>query len=116
LLITSEGLEELRAQGYAVHSGDLGENFTTAGLDRHQIHLGHRFRVGQSIIEITKMRVPCATLDRFNDPVQPKIQNSLYDRQVKAGDSSSARWGLGGFYARILKAGLVRAGDSICLL
>lgn len=116
LLITSEGLNELRNQGYAVYPGALGENFTTADVDRRKIHLGDRLRVGAALVEITKMRVPCGTLDRFNEPALPRIQEMLYDLQVKAGDTSSPRWGLGGFYARVLEEGLVHAGDSISRL
>ncbi len=113
LLITGEGLAELRALGFSVNPGSLGENFTTQGLDRRRIQLGSRLRVGSALIEITKMRVPCATLDRFNSPHLPKIQEALYDRKVKAGDTSSPRWGLGGFYARVIEPGPVRHGDSI---
>jgi MOSC domain-containing protein YiiM len=116
LLITSEGLEELRAQGYAVYAGDLGENFTTVGLDRKQIRIGDRYRAGQAVIEIVKMRVPCSTLDVYNTSGTTRIQEALFDAQVKAGDASSPRWGLGGFYARVVKPGLVRAGDRISLL
>jgi MOSC domain-containing protein YiiM len=35
---------------------------------------------------------------------------------VQAGDSNSERWGLSGFYASVIQAGTVRAGDSIALL
>ena len=112
-MITSEGLDELRAQGYAVYPGALGENFTTAGLDRRSIHPGDRYRVGLAVVEITKMRAPCATLDVFNEPDLPRIQDAVYDAQVKAGDASSTRWGLAGFYARVLEGGLVRMGDPI---
>lgn len=116
LLITAEGLEELRDQGYAVHPGALGENFTTQGIDRRRIQLGAQLRVGATLIEITKMRVPCATLDRFNKPAIPKIQEALFDRQVKAGDTSSRRWGLGGFYARVIEPGLVKTSDPITVI
>jgi MOSC domain-containing protein YiiM len=113
LLITSETLEELRTQGYGVYAGALGENFTTAGLDRGHIRIGDRYCAGQAIIEITKLRVPCATLNVFNAPGLPRIQDAVYDQRVKAGDAASSRWGLGGFYARVLEAGLVQTGDPI---
>ncbi len=116
LLITSEGLEQLRAQGYAVYAGDLGENFTTVGLDRKQIRIGDRYQAGQAVIEIVKMRSPCSTLDLYNPGGSRPIQDALFDAQVKAGDASSPRWGLGGFYARVVKPGLVRPGDRISLL
>lgn len=113
LLITSEGLDELRAQGYGVYPGALGENFTTAGLDRRNILIGSRFRVGACIIEIAGMRVPCAALDVYNEAGLAPIQQAVFDADVKAGNRSSERWGLGGFYARVLREGMVRAGDPV---
>ena len=112
LLITSEGIDELIAQGYPLHSGALGENFTVAGLDRRQMRIGQRYRVGDVLIELTKMRAPCATLTVYG----PSIGQAVYDRQVKAGDASSPRWGLGGFYARVLRGGVVRPRDIIQLV
>jgi MOSC domain-containing protein YiiM len=94
----------------------LGENFTTAGLDRRQIRIGDRYRAGQATIEITRMRVPCSTLDRYNNPGGPRIQDAIFDARVKENDPASPRWGLAGFYARVERPGLVRAGDRISLL
>jgi MOSC domain-containing protein YiiM len=112
LLITSEGLDELTAQGYPVFGGALGENLTTVGLDRRMIRLGQRYRVGSIVLEISKMRSPCATLDVYG----PSIKQAIYDPQVNAGDVSSPRWGLAGFYARVLRTGSVRPKDIIELI
>lgn len=112
LLITSEGLDGLIAQGYPVFAGALGENLTTAGLDRRLIRIGQRYRVGDVVLEISKMREPCATLDVYG----PSIKQAVYDAQVKAGDASSPRWGLAGFYARVLKSGFIRLKDIIELI
>jgi MOSC domain-containing protein YiiM len=112
LLITSEGIGQLIAQGYPVFPGALGENLTTMGLDRRQMRLGQRYRIGEVMIEITKMRAPCTSLDVYG----PSIKHAVYDAQVKAGDASSPRWGLGGFYARVLHSGTVRPKDIIELV
>jgi len=112
LLITSEGIGQLIAQGYPVYPGALGENLTTLGLDRRQMRIGQRYRVGEVMLEITKMRAPCVTLDVYG----PSIKNAVYDAQVKAGDASSPRWGLAGFYARVLRSGLIRPKDIIGLI
>ncbi len=37
LLITSEGIDELIAQGFTVFPGAMGENLTTQGLDRRTL-------------------------------------------------------------------------------
>ncbi|HEY6392713.1 MAG TPA: MOSC domain-containing protein [Bryobacteraceae bacterium] len=111
LLIASEGIDELVAQGFALFYGALGENLTTSGIDRRQMRVGQRYRAGEVFFELTKLRGPCATLN-----VYPGIQPAIYDPQVKAGDTSSARWGLGGFYARVLRGGTIRQHDIIALV
>jgi len=112
LLITSEGIEELIAQGYPLFNGALGENLTVTGLDRRQMRVGQRYRAGDVFLELTKLRSPCATLDLYG----PSVKQAVYDSQVRAGDASTPRWGLGGFYARVLKAGTLRPGDIIALV
>jgi len=112
LLITSEGLQELVAQGYPVFAGALGENLTTAGLDRRQMRIGQRYRVGDVMIELTKMRQPCTTLDVYG----PSIKQAVYDAQVRDRDARSPRWGLAGFYARVLRSGCIRTEDIIELV
>jgi len=112
LLMTSEGIDELIAQGYALYPGALGENLTTKGLDRRQLRVGQRYRTGEALLEITKIRTPCTALDVYD----PSLKLAIYDAQVKAGDQSSPRWGLSGFYARVLKAGVIRPHDIIALV
>lgn len=112
LLITSEGIDELIAQGYPLFAGALGENFTTRGLDRHQMRIGQRYRAGDVLLEITKLRMPCNTLNIYG----PSIKEAIYDDRVKAGDWLSPLWGLSGFYARVLQSGFVRPGAIIDLV
>jgi MOSC domain-containing protein YiiM len=112
LLITSEGIEELSALGFPLYPGALGENLTTRGLDRRGLRIGQRYRIGAIIIELTKVREPCAQLN----PYGPGIQKAIYDVQVQAGDPQSSRWGLSGFYASVVQPGAIRPGDPITLL
>ncbi len=112
LVISSEGIHELVAQGFPLYHGALGENLTTQGLDRRQMRAGQRFRAGEVVFEITKRRSPCSTLDIYG----PGIQRAIFDAQVKAGDPSSPRWGLSGFYARVLTPGVIRPHDIITLV
>jgi MOSC domain-containing protein YiiM len=112
LLVTSEGIEELKAQGFPLFYGALGENLTTRGLDRRCLRAGQRYRVGNAILELTRLREPCATIEAYG----PGIGRAVYDAQIQAGDPSSPRWGLGGFYASVVRTGGVRTGDPIVLL
>jgi MOSC domain-containing protein YiiM len=112
LLITSEGLDALAAQGFPVYHGALGENLTTRGLDRRLLRLGQRFRAGQAIIELTQVRLPCDTLSVYGTG----IQAAMYDARAQAGDAASKVWGMSGFYASVIEPGTLRPGDSIALL
>jgi MOSC domain-containing protein YiiM len=112
LLVASEAIDELIARGYLLFPGALGENITTRGIDRRQMRVGQRYRVGEAVVELTKVRAPCATLDVYG----PAIKKEVYDPQVKAGDPSSPRWAMSGFYASIVRSGNIRQNDIIALV
>jgi MOSC domain-containing protein YiiM len=109
LLITAEGIDELVARGYPLFAGALGENLTTRGIDRRELRLRQRLRVGDAEIVLTEIRTPCATLDVYGSG----IQAAMFDAQVQAGDPESPRWGLSGFYASTVHTGTIRTGDAI---
>lgn len=113
LIATREGIEELVSLGYPLFPGALGENITTQGIDRRQLRVGQRFRLGpEAIIELTKPRGPCSALD----PYGPGLQKAIYDAEVKRANAESPRWGLSGLYARVLQPGKLRAGDPVWLI
>jgi MOSC domain-containing protein YiiM len=117
LLIASELIDQLAAEGFPVFYGALGENFTTRGLDPRQWRTGQRFRMpGGLILELTTVRVPCSTLDIYRHPNGRPIQQEIYDKVVKAGDPSSPKWALSGFYASVVQPGPVEPGVPIVLL
>jgi MOSC domain-containing protein YiiM len=112
LLVTIEGVDELVSRGFPLFAGALGENLTTRGLDRRALRLGQRLRVGAAVIELTRIRTPCATLDVYGSGVQA----AMYDARVQKGHTDSPLWGLSGFYASVVQPGVVRPGDEIVLL
>ena len=112
LWITSEGLAELRAQGYNLQPGSLGENITTKGIDRRQLRRGQRWRLGEIEIEITKRRAPCKQLLHYGEG----IHRSIFDERVKANDPSSPLWGLSGVYCAVVRSGTIHPGDPVILL
>ena len=78
--------------------GYVGENFTTAGLNLQSINVGDRLRVGDCLIQITNVRVPCSSLNQWH-PDLLKIIN-----------------GRSGWLARVIEPAIVRPGDPIELL
>jgi MOSC domain-containing protein YiiM len=112
LLMTAEGIDELAAQGFPVYFGALGENITTRGVDRRSLRIGQRFRIGEAVIVLTEVRLPCGTLNVYG----AGIQAAAYDARTMAGDTTSPVWGMSGFYASVAEPGILRPGDSIALL
>jgi MOSC domain-containing protein YiiM len=112
LIVTIEGLEELKSSGYPLYAGALGENLTTRGIDRKTMRSGQRYRAGGVLLELTKVRRPCQTLS----PYGPGIQSAIFDASVKAGNSESPLWGLSGFYAAVIEPSEIRPGDIITLV
>ncbi len=108
LLVTAEGVDELVARGFPLFYGAMGENLTTRGLDRRLLRSGQRFRAGEAIIELTFLRQPCASLEVYS----PELTKQIHEKDMHP---SHPAWGLGGFYAAVLKPGWVRAGDTIAL-
>jgi MOSC domain-containing protein YiiM len=112
LLIAAELVDDLAARGYHVFYGALGENLTTRGIRLSDLRIGDRLRVGSALLEITQPRGPCTALDIYGQ----SLKNEIYDAKVKAYDSTSPRWGMSGFYTRVLEEGLVRVEDPIVQL
>src|ERR1043166_57362 len=85
LLITTEGLDEIRARGFPVYPGALGENLTTRGLDRRPLRFGAKCGCGRAVICLTEIRMPCHTVSVYGKG----IQDAMYDLRVMQGDHSA---------------------------
>ena len=104
LVISAEDVEELAREGFPVEPGSLGENLTVRGIECRGLRSGMRFRAGGALLELTKLRQPCAQLERYNGGRTGLIQAALLRLHAR-----------GGFYAAVLEEGEVRAGDIIAL-
>lgn len=112
LIVASEAVEELKARGYPLFYGALGENLTTRGLEMRDLRIGDHLRAGGTVLEITQPREPCSALDVYGE----FLKREIYDQRVKAGDYTSPLWGMSGFKASVVRAGPVRLGDIIAIV
>src|SRR6202022_987595 len=75
-LIHAELFDELRAKGFGVKPGELGENITTAGIDLLALPTGTRLHFGASaVVEITGLRNPCIQSDNFQKAFLPQTMH-----------------------------------------
>jgi MOSC domain-containing protein YiiM len=106
-LMHAELFDELRAKGFAVRPGDLGENVTTEGIDLLALPAGARLHLGESaVVEITGLRNPCIQLDRF----QRGLMAATLGRDA---DGNLVR--KAGIMGIVISQGDVRPGDTIRL-
>lgn len=104
-LIHSELHDELRAQGFAVEPGQLGENVTTRGLDLLALPRGTLLRLGpHAVVEVTGLRNPCQQINTF----RPGMLKAVVDT-----DGAGNLVRKAGIMSIVLAGGPVRAGDQI---
>jgi MOSC domain-containing protein YiiM len=104
-LIHAELHDELRATGFAVAAGEMGENVTTRGLDLLGLPVGTRLYLGAAaVVEVTGLRNPCAQLDR----IQAGLMAATLERDERGHLIRKA-----GVMAIVVVGGDVRLGDSI---
>jgi MOSC domain-containing protein YiiM len=106
-LIHAELLDELRAAGFTVAAGQMGENVTTRGVDLLGLPTGARLRLGAAaVVEVTGLRNPCRQLDNF----QPGLMGATLDRDAAGNLVRKA-----GIMGIVLTGGDVREGDPITI-
>jgi MOSC domain-containing protein YiiM len=104
-LIHAELFDELRAAGFAVTPGEMGENVTTRGIPLLALPTGTRLHFGEgAIAEVTGLRNPCAQLNR----VRPGLMAATLERDAEGNLVRKA-----GIMAIVLTGGEVRPGDPI---
>jgi MOSC domain-containing protein YiiM len=104
-LLHSEVFDEVRAKGYEVVPGQLGENVCTRGLDLLGLPTGTKLAVGDEVLlEVTGIRNPCKQINAH----RAGLMDALLDR---AEDGSLIR--KAGIMSIVLQGGTVKPGDQI---
>jgi MOSC domain-containing protein YiiM len=104
-LIHGELHDELRAAGFTLAPGQMGENITTRGIDLLALPTGTRLRLGpEAVVKVTGLRNPCNQLNG----IQPGLMNAVLDRDADGNLIRKA-----GVMGIVLVGGDVRPGDAI---
>jgi len=83
----------------ALQYGALGENFTIEGLLETEVFVGDKLVIGELQFAVTKLREPCF---KFNAALG-----------YKGAAKAMVQSGYSGWYLRVLKTGMVSAGERI---
>ena len=95
-LLAIESINKMRSLGFDLGPGDFAENLTTEGVDLVSIPIGTKLSVGQDIIlEMTQIGKECHTACAIRRQVGQCIMPEE------------------GVFTRVIRGGLVRAGDQI---
>jgi MOSC domain-containing protein YiiM len=104
-LVHEELQKELRAAGFAVSAGTVGENITTRDLDLLTLPTGTRLHLGDAaIIEVTGLRKPCRQLDGY----QQGLTAAVLGRDAEGNPLYKC-----GVMAVVIAGGEVKPGDAI---
>ncbi|WP_327086424.1 MOSC domain-containing protein [Nonomuraea sp. NBC_01738] len=85
--------------GRELRDGQFGENLTITGLDPQRALLGERWRIGDTLLEVSGPRVPCVVFRNWLD------EPAWVKRFTEAGRT--------GAYLSVVETGHVGAGDAI---
>lgn len=95
-LLAVESIDKMRRLGFELGPGDFAENLTTEGLELASLPVGTEIATGDEVLlEVTQIGKEChrgcAIYQEIGKCIMPKE----------------------GIFARVLRGGIVRAGDSI---
>jgi len=87
-LLAAESIDKMTAKGAKVSPGDFAENITTEGLNLHELSVGSKLKLGQSVeLEITqfgkKCHSRCEIFEQVGDCIMPR--EGVFARVTRAG-------------------------------
>jgi len=95
-LLAIESIAKMRNLGFDVGSGDFAENLTTEGIELVSMPIGAKLLIGEGVIlEVTQIGKECHT----RCAIYHQMGNCIMPSE--------------GVFVRIIRGGLVRAGDPI---
>jgi MOSC domain-containing protein YiiM len=103
--LPEELFDQLRAAGFPVKPGMMGENVTTRSIDLLGLPAGTKLHLGESaVVAVTGLRNPCTQLDG----IYPGLMGAVLDR-----DEHGRLLRKAGVMGVVLIGGIVSPGDGI---
>ncbi len=102
LVLTREVIDTLRAEGWPVEPGDLGENLTLADVPEASLRPGSRIRIGRVLLEVSEPCDPCTEL--YVLPYVGKEKGPEFVRTLT---------GRRGWFTRVLSPGEIAPGAPV---
>lgn len=101
-LFSLEEILALQAEGHPIYPGSTGENVTISGLDWNELKVGVCLALGDDVvIQISSFAVPCSNIaESFEDGKFARISQKTHPGESR-------------LYARILKTGELRVGQTV---
>lgn len=98
-LLAVESIDKMKAMGLPdLKDGDFAENITTKGLVLHEIPVGTKFKIGDTLLEVTQIGKKC----HKGCAIKQKVGSCIMPTE--------------GIFAKVLKGGPIKKGDKIELL
>ncbi len=106
-LIHAELHDELRARGFHIEPGEMGENVTTRGIDLLGLPANARLRLGaDAVVEVKGLRNPCSQLDGLRSG----LMSATLDKDAAGNLIRKA-----GVMGIVIAGGEVKPGDAIAV-
>ena len=97
-LLSYEKIEEFKSLGVDVNDGDFGENLIVEGIDLRTLPVGTHIQINEVLLEVTQIGKECHTGCAIAQTVGKCIMPTE------------------GIFAKVLKGGIVKIGDTVNLL
>ena len=90
--------------GRPISDGQFGENLTTTGIDVNEAEVGEQWEIGTAVFEVASVRIPCNDFKNW-------MGHTGYDDTAWVKRFTTE--GRPGPYLRVVREGVVQAGDEI---
>lgn len=97
-LLGIESFEKMRAAGIELEPGKFAENITTQGIVLYELPIGTKFKMGETLQEVTQIGKQC----HAGCEIKKLVGDCVMPRE--------------GIFTKVLKGGKVRPGDAIEVL